>query len=183
MCRDEGFTLVELLVVAALAALLCLLAMRAWGRVAVEANAGVVRSELAADLALSMTRSIAQSNRLLFCPSHDGLGCADSYDWSRGWISFTEPGADRQRTGASRTVAVHGPIDERVRLLSSSGRRSILFQFGGTSIGSNLTFTLCDRRSTRAIDTLVLGNAGKLRREAATGPGADLICAAAPGQE
>ena len=60
------------------------------------------------------------------------------------------------------------PALDGARLLSSSGRTRIIFQGNGGNAGSNVTFTLCDGRGAGKAQTLVVSNAGNLRRGVAS---------------
>lgn len=177
MKQVTGFTLIELMLVIAVLALVMGVAVPGYARIATAAHLGTARGDLSTALVRSMNRSIGRSQRLVFCPSLDGASCADSYDWSDGWIAFTDPDGSRRMGLQSQMEASHGPIDPGLRLVTSTGRRSILFQAGSATVGSNLTFTFCDRRAGLALETLVLSNAGRLRREPAIGATAVAACA------
>jgi type IV fimbrial biogenesis protein FimT len=172
-----GFTLIELMLVLAVLALVVGVAVPGYARIATAAHLGTARSELALDLVQSMNRSIGQSDRLVFCPSLDGVSCLDSFDWSKGWIAFTDPDGSRRMGPQSHMASSHGAIDPGLRLVTSTGRRSILFQAGSATVGSNLTFTFCDRRAGMPLEMLVLSNSGRLRREQAVGAEAVAACA------
>lgn len=178
MRNFRGFTLVELMVASLVAAVVAVMALHAWAHAVLMAHLGAARSELSADLTRSMAQSTAQSDRLVFCPSRDGHNCVDSFDWSEGWIAFTAPDENRRPGPDSQVVAKHGPVNARVRILTSTGRRSILFQSGGTTIGSNVTFTFCDRGNASALETLVISNSGRVRWVSSPDAQAAVACAA-----
>ena len=54
-------------------------------------------------------------------------------------------------------------LDGGVHLRSTRGRTRLVFQPNGGNAGSNVTFTLCDRRGRDRAVTLVLANNGRLR--------------------
>ena len=87
----------------------------------------------------------------------------DSFDWSGGWIVYADIDGDRQRDAGDTLLREQQALSDRVRLLTSTGRRRLIFHPTGGNTGSNVTFTLCDTRGSEKSVTLVLANNGRLR--------------------
>jgi len=112
--HPAGFTLVELLVVLAIAAILLAVGVPSFSYV-VDRNrvAGEV-NEMLADLALTRSEALARRGRVIMCrttnPADPNAICSSSTtDWNAGWIVFvdnTTTGTAFQRDPADATEAV-----------------------------------------------------------------------------
>ena len=163
MKTQQGWTLIELMLALAVAAILCGLAASALGGALESARSASVRDDFLASLMLAATRASLSGTRAVLCPTLDAAHCSDEADWSRGWLVFMDPNASRELDGGERVLRVHPALPGRVRLSSTSGRVRIVFQGNGGNVGSNATFTLCDGRGPARAVSLVLANNGRLR--------------------
>lgn len=164
----RGFTLIEMLVALAIAALLAAFAVPAVSGAFESARARSAESALVGSLARAGSGAALGGRRTVLCPSRDGTSCAEGADWSGGWLVFQDLDADRERDAGEAEIARHGALEGRVRLRTTSGRSRIVFQGYGSNAGSNATFTLCDGRGAEYGRALVLNNRGQLRTTRAT---------------
>lgn len=175
--QTHGFTLIEILVAVAAAAILIGIAVPTMGNAFEAARNADARSALLTSVVAAVNRATMTGRRTVLCPSTDGLACLDSSDWSGGWIAFVDTDGDRER-GADESLVTHQPaLRGLVRLRSSEGRKRIVFQPSGGNAGSNVTFTLCDGRGPAKAQTLVLNNQGGMRYGT---PGPDAIARTCP---
>jgi type IV fimbrial biogenesis protein FimT len=163
MSAPRGYTLVELLVALALAAILFGIAIPAASGALESTRAATVESNLLASLTRALQRAAVTGTRSVLCPSRDGARCSDGPDWSGGWIAFLDRDGDRERDLEETLLCAEPALPGRVRLRSSTGRTRIVFQGNGGNAGSNVTFTLCDGRGPTRARSLVLSNTGRLR--------------------
>lgn len=163
MKTQRGWTLIELMAVAAIAAILLGFALPGIGGALEASRASAARAALLASLASAGTRAGITGTRAVLCPSLDGEHCSDDPDWSRGWLVFLDSNASRELEGGERLLRLQPPLEGRVRLRSTVGRARIVFQGNGGNAGSNVTFTLCDGRGPARAVALVLANTGRLR--------------------
>jgi type IV fimbrial biogenesis protein FimT len=171
---EDGFTLLEALVVMAVAAILAGVAIPAWSRARAAASSGSVRAELAASIVDAVNHSAIAGAEVVLCPASGSRECSGGHVWDGGWIAFADINGNRTRDTNETLLVQTGPIDRSVHLRSTSGRTRLVFQPNGSNAGSNVTFTLCDARGSDYAITLVLSNSGQLRadspsREAALG--------------
>ena len=163
-----GFTLLEV-VVAMTAVGICMgIAILAYQSAAAAVHAGTAKTALGATLLSAMTHATVTGAEVVVCASPDGGDCNGSIDWSSGWIAFADLDGNRSR-GANETLLRREPaLHAGVHLRSTAGRKRIVLQpQGGAAAGSNVTFTLCDRRGPAKATTLVLVNSGRLRQDKA----------------
>ena len=174
--RNRGFTLQELLVAVAIGLVLLLVAVRAVGGALESARSQDTRARLLASMTLASSRAALTGRHAVVCPSIDGRNCAPSVDWSGGWIVFLDADEDGESDAGERRLDHAEALAGRVRLRSSTGRRSVTFQGNGGNAGSNLTFTLCDGRGPAQARSLVLANSGRLRDAPASAEAAAATC-------
>ena len=116
---------------------------------------------------------------VVVCPGNSA-GCRATHDWSAGWIVFADLDGDRVRDPARETLVQRVPAaGGRTHLRTTPGRTRLVFQPDGSATGSNVTFTLCDRRGPGHAVARVMNNSGGLRAMPAT-PVAAHACMAAP---
>lgn len=175
--RARGFTLVEALVALAIASLLVATALPAAADALARTRASAARATLLASLTTAIGHAAATGVEVVLCPGGPG-GCRDTMDWSGGWIVFADLDGNR-RKGPTETLVQQAPaLADGVALRSTTGRRRLVLQPNGGNAGSNVTFTLCDRRGVAGAVTLVLANHGRLRAgEPARGAAEDCVAA------
>ena len=176
MNDTRGWTLIELLIVLAVASLLFGLALPAFSGGVEAARASDARAELETSLASASNHAAITGVRAVLCPSRDHRECDDTPDWSAGWLVFLDSNANRELEGGERVLKVQPALQGRVHLRSTAGRTRIVFQGNGGNAGSNATFTLCDGRGPSKARALIMGNAGTLRDGEATEANLALTC-------
>lgn len=161
MNRNHGFTLIEMAIVLVVAALLLAVAVPAWQAVIVRTHAAAARGALLASLTQAANHAGATGVEVVVCPSAPG-GCARQWDWSNGWIAYADLDGDRRRDAGETLLRRQPALGKGLRLLTSKGRKRLVFQPNGGNVGSNVTFTLC-LGASRAPVVLVMANNGRLR--------------------
>ncbi len=165
--RHAGFTLMEMLVVIGIVAILATLVVPGVGAALQAARASEARAALLHSLTLAVRRAAVAGQHVVACPG-DGAGCRSSIDWSNGWIVFADGDADRVLHPGERILHEQPALAEGVHLRSTTGRTQLVFQASGGNAGSNVTFTLCDKRGMHKATALVLANDGRLRGSQST---------------
>ena len=159
----KGFTLIEALVVMTVAAILLAVAIPAWSHARAAANAGSVRAKLAASLLDAVRHSAITGTEVVVCPNSSSGVCSGSTNWDSGWIVFADINGSRTPDPNETRLGVENALPSDVHLRTTSGRTRLVFQPNGGNAGSNVTFTLCDKRGPKTATTLVLSNTGNLR--------------------
>lgn len=89
--RQLGFTLVELLITVAIAAILVALAAPNFREMLVKRSVQAAAEALASDMRFARSEALKRSNRTVVCRSTDGATCtAVVGSWSEGWIVFVD---------------------------------------------------------------------------------------------
>jgi type IV fimbrial biogenesis protein FimT len=93
MKRYSGFTLVELMVTLAVAAILATLAIPSFWNIIQNNRATTEANELVSALHFARSEAIKRATRVSLCPSTNQTGCTGGTDWSDGWIIFVDTAA------------------------------------------------------------------------------------------
>jgi type IV fimbrial biogenesis protein FimT len=171
---QRGLSLVELVMALTVAAI----ALSASLPLFADLRAGIqLRADLnhwMSVLAQARIRAVERGRPVVACPAA-GERCEATLFWHNGWILFEDTDQDGQR-GSDEPLLLSTPPSTEVRIGSSSGRQRIRYRPDGSSEGSNVTVTFCDRRGADKARTIVLSNAGRARSGGATPPQAALVC-------
>lgn len=160
-----GFTLVEAVIAMLVVGILLAIAVPAWSNALARTHAAAARAALLGSITDSVRHASITGTEVVLCPSDDS-GCIGSWDWSGGWIAYADIDGDRRHDAGETLLSRQPPLEKDVRLLTSQGRRRLVFQPNGGNAGSNATFTLCVGRHAASATTLVLANSGRFRASA-----------------
>lgn len=86
----HGFSLIELMVVIAIAAVLAGLAVPSFQGLIASSNLTSATNDLVATLARAKSDAIRRGNRVTVCMSSDGANCTTTGTWTQGWIMFND---------------------------------------------------------------------------------------------
>lgn len=92
---SAGFTLVELVVVTAIAAILMSVAVPAVGSFRAKLDVRTATDSLVSSLLFTRREAIMRNTRVVMCKSSDGRECATTNGWEQGWIVFLDTNGNR----------------------------------------------------------------------------------------
>lgn len=157
-----GFTLLELVVTLAIAAIVLAFGVPSMERYLAEASLRSESSALSVALAGARMRAVETGRPVTVCPRSSDGRCAGTSDWSRGWLVFDDPGQIGRfvEPEVVREIVV---LESRRRIRSTGGRTRLTFRHDGSSAGSNVTLTLCDPVHVGIGRQVVVNNVGRTR--------------------
>ncbi len=174
MNRNAGFTLIELIVTVALAAIILTIGVPSF-REAIQNNRRTTQvNEMISALNIARSEAIKRGVQVTMCKSTDGTNCnttacnASTGDncWEKGWIIFADANSNGS-PDAGETVNVHGALSQGVTLrVGSDFTNSVTYSSNGTvsgniSGGDNSTFSLCDSRGVDQARFTVINKSGR----------------------
>ncbi|WP_075187612.1 GspH/FimT family pseudopilin [Teredinibacter haidensis] len=180
-----GFTLVELMVVVAIAAILLTVAVPSF----VETSArAVIRSsvvDLAADLSFARSAAVTRSESVSVCPSNESITprACNNGAWNQGWMVFydldedgdLDTGEEVVRVASAFGAKVDVTLDNTVTFDSKGAKKTVSEFVFCSSRSSNATFTRSLVvnigglvRGSRDTDSNGIHNSGE--------GGSDLVC-------
>ncbi len=158
--------MLELMLVISIAAILLVIGVPAFQDFGARQRMTAAISSLHGQLALARNQAIRFNEYVIACPGDLEHGCADSGDWSDGWIVFSDLNGDGQYQALETVHHIEAGL-EQIVIHSSSGRPSLRFYPNGSAPGSNGSITFCDLRGPAHARKLVLSNSGRIRRDEA----------------
>ncbi|HEX8479394.1 MAG TPA: GspH/FimT family pseudopilin [Telluria sp.] len=154
--RQAGTTLLELLIVLAIAAILATLAMPGMHEMLQARRLDTAAVDLFGAIDLTRSQAIARGDKVQLVPLEP-----NGVDWSQGWVVFMDDDGDRRPGPGEEVIASHGPV-----------AKGIVFSFNFTSnkhpyyIAYSASGRSCRDTSSLAArwGTISLHQDGKIRR-------------------
>lgn len=157
--RGRGFSLVELMVTVAVAAILLGIAIPSFDRFILKNRLNTYASAFSASARLARSEALKRNTAVTLCKSSDGLSCVTSGGWEQGWIVLSGTTVIRRQqavgagyllsssvssltfqpngfgsTPATVTACRSSPLgdEERVVTVSATGRTTISKTYTGS---------------------------------------------------
>jgi type IV fimbrial biogenesis protein FimT len=165
--KMHGFTLIELMICIAVAALLFTVSAPALGSFVHGETLRTSRNALVTSLNMARNTAITRHGHLVVCPSTDQRSCTGDNQWQHGWIVFEDKNGDSARN-ADEPVLDAVQAQAGIAIVTSEAREHVTYHSDGSSPGTNLTFTFCDGRGAKTAATVIVGNSGRPRQSGAT---------------
>ena len=176
IAKVRAFTLIEVLIVLAIVATLCTISMPSLASLVSSSRARTTQSTLVTALALARMAAVTRQSEITLCPSSDQNRCDASIWWQHGWIVFEDRDHDGQH-GPTEPVLNVSQMFSQMAVATTAGRERVVYRPDGSATGTNVTFTLCDRRGAKSASSVIINNAGRARHAPATPAGAVAACA------
>lgn len=151
----RGFTMLELMIGLAVAAILITVAVPGMASLMRSNQASATINEMIYALRLARSEAVTRKLPVAVCASDDdGDACGGGNDWTQGWMVFTDPNGDDACTDdGNRDCTDGGRVLHRVRdpasgfNLSANGNPGsdgvVVYDENGFALGYASTFTLC----------------------------------------
>lgn len=174
--RTAGFTLLELLITLAIAAILLTLVAPAFAQLIASTRITTAINELLTTIHVTRSEAIKRTTRVALCPSADGLTCLDIPAWEQGWVAFVDGNRDRNLDAGELVLRQHPGFGTQLSIRSGT-RTRIVYDADGLAVGGlNGTYTFCDAGDTAPPKALILSNPGRARVSSTKSSGAALDC-------
>lgn len=168
--EPRGFTLIELMVVLAIAAIGLALGLPAFAGALERTRTAGAYHLLTSSLMSARSAAITRRHPVTACPSSDGLSCRSDLVWEGGWIVFLDPQGTGTPAAAGAVVRRIDPLGSSIAVRSTAGRHRVRFHASGQAPGSNLSLRICSRTDGRSLGRLIVSNTGRPRIERPASP-------------
>jgi type IV fimbrial biogenesis protein FimT len=167
--RCAAFTLVEMVVALAIAALLAMMAVPAFDQWLAAYQLANHAKHLAETMTRARTEAVRRGHRVNLCKSPDRRRCADHGSWDTGFVVFVDLNRNGTIDDGEPVLEIEGPAPPGI---SISGNRPVDDYVSYTGLGQARmlngalqmgTLVVC-RRGQRALH-VVLANSGRVRIE------------------
>jgi len=172
---QQGYSLYELLLTLAIAALVLTLGLPSFGNIVADNRLRVEINALFHNVHLARKESIVRRRAVTICPSQDGASCDPANNWSQGWIRFVNIDRDEPPVRDPGEPMLHRhEVAQETRI--SANRRG--FSFRTTALrATNGTLVFCDRAGRVKPRALVISYTGRPRVARADRRGRPYACA------
>ncbi|MCI0507960.1 MAG: GspH/FimT family pseudopilin [Gammaproteobacteria bacterium] len=162
----KGFTLVELMMVLAIAAILLTIAVPSFHTFTQNSRLTKQVNLLAASIATARGEAAKRGAKVVVCQSDDPVAAKPACDgtagtWSKGWVVFVD--ADNDLTVDATTDVVASFREESgVNLITNAGATVAFNPDGSTTASKPATFAICDSRGKDHGKELSLATTGRV---------------------
>lgn len=144
----KGFTLLELIVTLAVAAVLVSMAVPTLGQFLGVAQRDRDVGELRAEIILARSEAIRRGSNVGICASETLNGC--STDWSLGWIVYVDADQNGVFTSGEEILRRHKPSQSGITITSTVTDITFIAR-GGTSDTGGIRFTSAQQDTTERL--------------------------------
>ena len=168
--KRRGLTLVELVVVMAIASTLLALSAPSLTTAVRNSQLRSATSTFVASLHLVRTQALLRGSTVAMCKSADGLGCSAHGGWQQGWLVFHDPNANGRPDPGEALLHRGEPLEDDLVVTGNQPvARVIAFSTLGGPLGAGGgmlagTVTVCRRSFEQGpARTIVLAAGGRAR--------------------
>ena len=148
--HQNGFTLMELIIVLAIIAIVATLTIPNAGNYVDNNRLAAAAADMASALQTARAESVGRNAPVTICASNqNGTQCSGAPEqWEKGWILFVDSDTDDTVDAGEEVLQYHEPFANSVTIRATSGADEAItfFPSGRTSISSTQTLVLCDYR-------------------------------------
>ncbi len=160
---NKGFTLIELMVTLAVAAIVLTIAVPSFTTTVQNNRLSTQLNELVGSLHLARSEAIKRRVTMTVCGSTDQSSCNTS-NWENGWLVFADTDEDGAVDAGETIVAVYENAGGNYTLRTNAFSSSQFIQYAlAGDIDSAGTFTLCDSRGTTNARAVNINATGRPR--------------------
>ncbi len=162
MKKYSGFTLVELMVVVAIAGMAMAFAIPAMGTFIKNERLVTQINTLVGHLAYARSEAVTRRQQIILCASSNMNTC-NGANWATGWILFIDADNSSTFNAGEQVLRAKATLEGSNTLISSTGAL-IIYDNRGFSPNSNGVFSLCDDRGAAHVKSISITNTGRVRR-------------------
>jgi type IV fimbrial biogenesis protein FimT len=162
-----GFSLLELMVVTAIALALAALALPSWRSLLERWMLRTQAQALVDDLRYARTQALARAQPVSLCLSSQASQCASTSTGQSGWLVFLDPDGDRQLDPGESVLRQHQLDPQRLFVRSNHARAVLTYQSTGLARAAAQTLTLSATGGARRLICISLQGRPALQAEEA----------------
>lgn len=162
--RQQGYTLVELLIGLAIAAIVVGMALPSFAGILHNNRRSTAINTLSSTLNYARSEAIKRSLPTVICKGSPVDGCDKTRQWHDGWIVFMDDNGDKSWNGDEPLLWTQTALSPEQTLdWSAFPSSNYVIYYPNGSASSNGTFTLCDNRGSTEARALIVARSGRVR--------------------
>jgi len=166
MSKGNGFSLIEVIVTLAIAAIVLSIGVPSFQSYTQNNRQTIAINELATALRLARNSAITHRARTVVCKSSDGANCTTYGTWTQGWIVFTDTDNNNTLDAGENILRVHGAIQGNITISGNANTADLIaFNPQGILASLNGRITYCDSRGNNSATALFISRGGRVRFE------------------
>ncbi|MFO1433639.1 MAG: GspH/FimT family pseudopilin [Candidatus Competibacteraceae bacterium] len=161
MRSAKGFTLIEMMITVAIAAILLTVAVPGFQAFIANNRLSTQANTFISSLQLARSEAIKRNLSVTVCQSGDGQSCNTTNGFEQGWIVFVDPDNSNTRDTGEAIILANQGLPQGMSL--TGGRTAISYRADGTVAPlNNTTLHLCHQGNTNGRD-IVINVTGRIR--------------------
>ncbi len=167
--KHAGFTLIELIVVMAVAAIILAVATPSFINIIADNRVSTAATEVVTVLNLGKSEAVRTGQTTVLCKRSNDTECATntSIDWSNGWLLFVDSNGDGHRDPGERIIRVESSTETSLDIAydgSTASNRRINFNPNGR-IAPNGRFCFRNQHDDSRSRAVVISPTGRVHTE------------------
>ncbi len=118
--RVRGFTLIELMVVIAVATVLLGFGVPSMTAILNSNKLTAASNALLSSMRLARSEAFKRNGRVVLCKSRDGIACTPAGGWEQGWIVFHDADGNGEHDDQEVVIERGNPLEASLRLTGNS---------------------------------------------------------------
>jgi type IV fimbrial biogenesis protein FimT len=166
MRRENGFTLIELMIAVGLTGLLLSMAVPALDIFVSNARQTGAINDFVSTIHKARSTAVTTNTRVTICPSSNGTNC-ESVGWNSGWIAFSDIDSDRN-VDNNETIFATMESADGLTLQSAEFATFLMYRPNGRVMNASLNgsagaMVFCDDRGPNHAKVMIIDLSGRPR--------------------